>query len=117
MLRRETGFPSEWLPNEEHDSLPGAVWLPNGYGKLEPDTETYLQQPATPERRRQKASCWWCFFAWPIAGCRGMSWRSACVNTATPMCTGTRMVWMGWAEAGLPLSKVDPLPLEEAKAP
>ena len=43
LRRNEPGFPSEWLPNEDHYSLPEAVWLPNvGYGTLDAEMETYL---------------------------------------------------------------------------
>lgn len=116
LLRRETGFPSEWLPNEEHDSLPGAVWLPNvGYGKLEPDIETYLQHNLQRLSGGDKGKPL-VFFC--VADC-WMSWNAA---QRVREYGYTNVYWYkdgvdGWAEAGLPLSKVDPLPLEEAKAP
>lgn len=111
LLRKEAGFPSEWLPNEEHTSLPGAVWLPNvGYGKLEPDIETYLQRQLQRLTGGDKSKPL-VFFC--VADC-WMSWNTA---QRTREYGYTNVYWYkdgadGWAEAGLPLHQVDPLPLE-----
>ena len=112
ILRRvEEGFGSTWLPNEEHLSLPGAVWLPNvGYGKLEPDLEHYLQtnlerltggDKATPLVFFCVADCW-------------MSWNTA---QRVREYGYTQVYWFkdgtdGWAEAGQDLVAVGPVEVE-----
>ncbi|MEZ5477359.1 MAG: rhodanese-like domain-containing protein [Thiolinea sp.] len=112
LLRQEEGFPSVWLPNEAHYSLPGAVWLPNvGYGELKPDLEAYLRsnlQRLTAGNKDHPlvffcvADCW-------------MSW-----NTVQRVRDYgyTQVYWFkngtdGWQEAGLELVEVEPVPLAD----
>lgn len=111
ILRRvEAGFGSVWLPNETHDSLPGAVWLPNvGYGKLEPDLENYLQRNLQRLSAGDKGKPL-VFFC--VADC-WMSWNTVQRVRGYGY---TQVYWYkdgtdGWAEAGLPLVSVDPIPL------
>lgn len=116
LLRKEAGFPSEWLPNDVHDSLPGAVWLPNvGYGTLEPDTENYLQHhlQRLTDGDKTRPLVFFC-----VADC-WMSWNASQRASAYGY---TQVYWYkegtdGWAEAGLPLIKAEPIPLEAAEAP
>jgi len=112
ILRRvEEGFGSTWLPNDEHESLPAAVWLPNvGYGTLEPDLEAYLKQNL--ERLtlgdKNKPLVFFC-----VADC-WMSWNTVQRVRAYGY---SRVYWFkdgtdGWAEKGLELVKVEPVKLE-----
>lgn len=107
LRRNEPGFPSEWLPNEDHYSLPEAVWLPNvGYGTLDAEMETYLQthlQRLSGGNKHQPlvffcvADCW-------------MSWNTA---QRVREYGYTHVYWFkdgtdGWQQAGLPLHTVTP---------
>lgn len=90
-----------------HDSLPGAVWLPNtGYGALSADTEAYLRRGLESATRGDldkpvaffcQRHCW-------------MSWNAA----KRALGYGYRRVsWFpdgtdGWVEAGLPLQRIEP---------
>lgn len=104
-------FGSMWLPNREHYSLPGAVWLPNvGYGKIKPDLEPYLKENLQRLTGGDKAKplvffcvmdCW-------------MSW-----NTVQRVVDYgySRVYWYrdgtdSWEEAGLPLVEVHPVELQ-----
>jgi PQQ-dependent catabolism-associated CXXCW motif protein len=92
-----------------HDSLPGAVWLPNtGYGALSADTEAYfrrgLEKATQGDLERPivvfcQRDCW-------------MSWNAA--KRAVEYGYG-RVSWFpdgtdGWLEAGLPLRRIEPHP-------
>ena len=92
-----------------HDSLPGAVWLPNtGYGALSPDTESYFRRGLNDATKGDlekpivvfcQRNCW-------------MSWNAA----KRALDYGYRHVsWFpdgtdGWSEAGLPLRPIEPHP-------
>lgn len=111
LLRKEEGFPSEWLPNEAHDSLPGAVWLPNvGYGQLEPDMKTYLQHnlQRLTGGDKHKPLVFFC-----VADC-WMSWNAV---QRVRKYGYTKVYWYkdgvdGWEEAGLPLVTATPVPVD-----
>ncbi len=112
LLRKEDGFPSTWLPSEDHYTLPDAVWLPNvGYGKLEPDIDNYLQinlQRLT-SGDKTKPLVFFC-----VADC-WMSWNTV---QRVREYGYAQVYWFkngtdGWDEAGLPLVKTDPVPIEE----
>lgn len=106
----DDGFGSMWLQNEDHYSLPGAVWLPNvGYGKIKPDIEEYLlsnlQQLTAGDKHRALV-----FFC--VADC-WMSWNTVQRVYAYGY---PNVYWFkegtdGWEEAGLPLHKVAPVEL------
>lgn len=112
LLRKEAGFPSVWLPNEDHYSLPDAVWLPNvGYGELEPELERYLQDNLQHLTGGDKGKPL-VFFC--VADC-WMSW-----NTVQRVRSYgyERVYWYkegtdGWQEAGLPLTKTEPVPVRD----
>jgi PQQ-dependent catabolism-associated CXXCW motif protein len=80
-----------------HDSLPGAIWLPNtGYGALQTATKGDPQRPITFFCQR---ACW-------------MSWNAA--KRALEYGYG-RVSWFpdgtdGWLDAGLPLQRIEPYP-------
>lgn len=106
----DDGFGSRWLQNEEHYSLPGAVWLPNvGYGQLQPDVEQYLQNnlQRLTAGDKDRALVFFC-----VADC-WMSW-----NTVQRVRDYgyTQVYWYkdgtdGWDEAGLPLTVATPVEL------
>lgn len=111
LLRTEAGFGSEWLPNEIHLSLPGAVWLPNvGYGELKPPVDSWFTQqlsdltdgnPNHPMVFYCVADCW-------------MSWNAA--QRARDM-GYSEVYWYrlgtdGWLDAGRPLVPVQPQPID-----
>lgn len=104
-------FGSMWLPNKEHYSLPGTIWLPNvGYGKIKPDIEQYLKENLLRLTAGDKTrplvffcvmDCW-------------MSW-----NTVQRVADYgyTNVYWYrdgtdSWDEAGLPLVEVKPVELQ-----
>ena len=91
-----------------HDSIPGAVWLPNtGYGALAPETEAYFRRGLAEASKGDPArrlvffclrACW-------------MSWNAAKRAIGDGY---TAVVWYpdgtdGWQEAGLPLERIEPL--------
>jgi PQQ-dependent catabolism-associated CXXCW motif protein len=93
--------------DKPRDSIPGAIWLPNtGYDALAPETLAYLLDgiaavtdgdPAAPVLFYCQRECW-------------MSWNAA--RRAVEH-GHTRVYWFpdgtdGWAEAGLPLERVEP---------
>jgi PQQ-dependent catabolism-associated CXXCW motif protein len=94
-----------------HDSLPGAIWLPNtGYGELSAAGDAYfrrgLEKASKGDADMQlvffcQRDCW-------------MSWNAA----RRALDYGYRRVaWFpdgtdGWSEAGLPLSQIDPFKAE-----
>jgi len=104
-------FGSMWLPNEEHYSLPGAVWLPNvGYGKVKPDIEQYLQDnlQRLTQGNKHKPLVFFC-----VMDC-WMSWNA--VQRVVDY-GYTRVYWYrdgtdSWNEAGLPLVEVQPVELK-----
>lgn len=112
LLRKEEGFPSAWLPSEDHYTLPDAVWLPNvGYGTLESDIEYYLQ---TNLQRLTKGNKETPLIFFCVADC-WMSWNTV---QRVREYGYTQVYWFkngtdGWDEAGLPLVKTDPVPIEE----
>nr|WP_209843549.1 PQQ-dependent catabolism-associated CXXCW motif protein [Rubellimicrobium aerolatum] len=91
-----------------HDSIPGAVWLPNtGYARLPPKDEVYLREgleriaggdPARPILFFCKEECW---MSWNAAK-RALSWGYRAVHWYPG---GTD----GWTRAGHPLEPVEPL--------
>jgi PQQ-dependent catabolism-associated CXXCW motif protein len=110
-LRSESaGFGLAWLPAKPRQHLPGSVWLPNvGYGRLEPCLRAWFER--TLHRLsggdRQRPLVFYC-----ITDC-WMSWNA--VKRADEL--GYRQLYWypegsdGWAEAGLPLVRGEPLPL------
>lgn len=112
ILRRvDEGFGSTWLPNQDHFSLPKAIWLPNvGYYILKPDIEHYLQQnlKRLTQDNMNKPLVFFC-----VADC-WMSWN---VVQRVREYGYTRVYWYkdgtdGWDEMGLPLEKVTPVEME-----
>ena len=99
-----------WLIREQHETLPGAVWLPEvGRGTLSPEMQTYLETNVAwltdddPVRQIVVfciADCW-------------MSWN------ATQRLTGLGYQYVhwfaegidGWLDAGWQLAPVDPVPV------
>ena len=92
-----------------HDSLPGAIWLPNtGYGALNAEVEAYFRRglqtatkgdPQRPITFFCQRACW-------------MSWNAA--KRALEYGYG-RVSWFpdgtdGWLDAGLPLQRIQPYP-------
>lgn len=90
-------------------SIPGAIWLANtGFGALSPEAESYFARglelagkgdPGRPIVFFCERDCW-------------MSWNAAKRALALGY---TRVLWFpdgtnGWAEAGQPLERVEPLP-------
>ena len=101
---------SKWLPNKERLSLPNSVWLPNvGYGYLDEQMQHYFQSQllALTEGNKFKPLVFFC-----IADC-WMSWNS--VQRARDY--GYKNIYWykngtdGWAESGLAVEKIDPIPL------
>ena len=90
-----------------HDSLPGAVWIPNtGYGTLSADSETYFRESLdrVSNGNMQKPLVFFCQrHCW-------MSWNAA----KRALLYGYRRVfWFpdgtdGWFEAGLPRQQLEP---------
>jgi PQQ-dependent catabolism-associated CXXCW motif protein len=92
-----------------HDSLPGAIWLPNtGYGALSAEAEAYFRRVLRTVTRADpdkpivffcRRDCW-------------MSWNAA----KRALENGYhRVYWYpdgtdGWSEAGLPLQPIQPEP-------
>ena len=92
------------------DSIPGAVWAPNtGYGALDPARHAYLRAVLERVTGGDRAApvlffclrdCW-------------QSWNAA--KRARAEYGYERVLWYpegtdGWAEAGLPLERVEPAP-------
>ena len=109
---RPEGLPatSLWLP-PDHNSLPGAIWLPNvGFGRLSDALDDYfrnnLERVTGGDRNRPlviycQADCW-------------MSWNAA--KRAMQDYGYTRVYWYpegttGWEAAGLPLEQIQPVPM------
>lgn len=99
-----------WLVSTRRMSLPGAIWLPEvGRGQLADEMQRYLfdtvaQYVPGPADRAIVVFC--------IADC-WMSW-----NAAQRLATAgyAEVLWFregtdGWAEAGLPLAPLDPVPV------
>ena len=104
-------FGSMWLPNKEHYSLPGTVWLPNvGYGKIKPDIEQYLQEnlKRLTDGDKAKPLVFFC-----VMDC-WMSWNAA---QRVADYGYSNVYWYrdgtdSWEEAGLPLVEVQPVELQ-----
>ena len=107
---RPAGLPPGALWRQApHDSLPGAVWLPNvGYGRTAAETDAYFQRGLAEASGGDRAKplvffcerdCW-------------MSWNAA----KRALTYGyTAVHWYpdgtdGWREAGLPLERSEPKP-------
>ena len=111
LLRTEAGFGSEWLPNEIHLSLPGAVWLPNvGYGELKPPVDSWFTQQLIDltDGNLNHPMVFYC-----VADC-WMSWNAA--QRARDM-GYSEVYWYrlgtdGWLDAGRPLVPVQPPPID-----
>jgi len=110
---RPEGLPSTslWLPPDHHN-IPGSVWLPNvGFGRLSDALDAYfrnnLERLTGGDRGHPiliycLADCW-------------MSWNAA--KRAARQYGYTRVYWYpegttGWEEAGLPLDKSQPVPMD-----
>lgn len=93
--------------DKPRDSIPGAVWLPNvGFGGLNPEMEAYFVEGLERLTKGDKASPI-VFFC--LADC-WMSWNAGKRALALGY---TEVDWYpegtdGWAEAGLPLERVEP---------
>jgi PQQ-dependent catabolism-associated CXXCW motif protein len=107
----ETDFSGEWLVTKERRNLPGSLWLPNiGYGSLDATMERYFRRNL--ERAtggdRARPVLFYCYLdCW-------MSWNAARRAAAWGW---RRIYWYpegtdGWAAAGRPLAKGEPVPLE-----
>lgn len=92
-----------------HDSIPGAVWLPNvGYGEIAPETDAYFRHGLDAATHGDLArplvffclrDCW---MSWNAAK-RAMGYGYAAVHWYPD---GTD----GWRDAGLPLERIAPAP-------
>ncbi|MGF1644020.1 MAG: rhodanese-like domain-containing protein [Thiotrichales bacterium] len=104
-------FAIDWLPDVPRQSLPGSVWLPNvGYASLSPTLDAYFREQlarlTAGDRARAivifcVADCWMSWNAVQRAhgyGYRNLYWYP----------DGTD----GWREARLPLTEVQPVPLD-----
>jgi PQQ-dependent catabolism-associated CXXCW motif protein len=89
-----------------HDTIPGAIWLPNtGFGELAPETEAYFRKglAAAGDRAHPlvvfcQRDCW-------------MSWNAAKRALAAGY---TAVFWYpegtdGWRDAKLPLARAEPM--------
>ncbi|CAA6823787.1 MAG: Rhodanese-related sulfurtransferase [uncultured Thiotrichaceae bacterium] len=102
---------SKWLPNKDRLSLPGSIWLPNiGYGYLDDEMQHYFksQLHALTEGDLAKPLVFFC-----IADC-WMSWNSVLRASAHGY---ENVYWYkngtdGWAESGLPVEKIVPIPFD-----
>lgn len=109
----ETDFTGRWLVAKERRNLPGSVWLPNvGYGWLDEEMTAYFRDrlmQAT-EGDPTRPLVFYCYLdCW-------MSWNAA--RRAFTELGYRRVYWYpegtdGWAAAGLPLERGEPLPLSE----
>lgn len=97
-----------WLVAEPRLSLPGAVWLPEvGRGQLSPEIAAYLTAEVASRMQPGRGIVVFC-----IAEC-WMSWNAAQRLAAQGYAP---VYWYregtdGWAEAGLPLAPVEPVPV------
>jgi len=104
----------QWIPNKERMSLPGSVWLPNvGYGYLDEEMKNYFktQLHSLTQGDKKTPVVFFC-----IADC-WMSWNA--VQRASEY-GYTNTYWYkngtdGWAEAGLKMQEIDPVPLVESQ--
>jgi len=103
-----------FLVKEEHEAIPGSIWLPNiGYGDLKPKWENYFIDAIGHQTKGDfgapivfycKADCW-------------MSWNA--VKRAATF-GYTHLYWYRegideWMEYGLPTEVVTPYPLQTKK--
>jgi PQQ-dependent catabolism-associated CXXCW motif protein len=92
-----------------HDSIPGAIWLPNaGYGALHPDMDAWFRE-ALAQATGGDADRPLVFFC--LMDC-WMSWNAA--RRALTEYGHARVVWYpdgldGWTFADLPVERVDPV--------
>lgn len=92
-----------------HDSIPGAIWLPNvGYGELAPETEAYFRNRLAAAAKADLShplvffclrNCW---MSWNAAK-RALSYDYSVVYWYSD---GTD----GWKDAGLPVEKAEKSP-------
>ena len=100
-----------WLVSEPRFSLPGAVWLPEvGRGRLSPAMQRYL---GTNVARLTGGDLSVPLVVFCIADC-WMSWNAAQRLSALGY---ARVHWFrlgtdGWRDAGLPLERVQPVPVD-----
>jgi len=101
---------AKWIPNSVRMSLPESVWLPNvGYGSLDEEMQFYFtsQLHKLTQGNKSTALIFFC-----IADC-WMSWNAIKRADAYGY---TNLYWYrngtdGWAEAGLELIRIEPVPL------
>ncbi len=110
--RPETAFfDGEWLLNEPHTTIKGAVWLPNvGYGTLDSLLQRYFQHYLT---RLTNGNPHHPIVFYCILDC-WMAWNAA--KRAATELTYQRVYWYrdgmdGWEAAKLPTMEVQPLPI------
>lgn len=109
----QLGPDGQFLTPERRDSVPGAVWLPVvGWGRLEPWQQDYLDSSLARLTRSDKAQ--------PIiVFCKVDCWVSWNVVKRLNAAGYTRLYWFpggadAWADAGLPLQRVQPERLRNA---